>query len=222
MALLVFDLDGTLIDSAKDLAISMNATREHLQLAPLDPQLIYSFVGNGAAMLVKRALGPDADEELNKTALAFFLQYYRDHALEHTRLYDGVRELIDELAQNHTLAVLTNKPVKISRDILGALGLGPVFQPVYGGDSFPTKKPDPQGLLTILRETQTAAADAWMVGDSGVDVQTAKNAGVRSCGVLWGFQPDGCRAENPDLLIDEPGQLFKFLSAEAMRLREPA
>jgi len=222
MALLVFDLDGTLIDSAKDLAISMNATREHLNLAPLDPQLIYSFVGNGAAVLVKRALGPDADEELNKKALAFFLKYYRDHALEHTRLYDGVRELIDQLlAQNHTLAVLTNKPVKISRDILSALGLGPVFHPVYGGDSFPTKKPDPQGLLTILQETQMAVSDAWMVGDSGVDVQTAKNAGVRSCGVMWGFQPDGCRAENPDLLIDEPGQLFKFLNAEAMRLREP-
>jgi len=222
MALIVFDLDGTLIDSAKDLAISMNATREHLNLAPLDPQLIYSFVGNGAAMLVKRALGPEAGEALNKTALAFFLKYYRAHALEHTRFYDGVRELIDSLvAEGHTLAVLTNKPVKISLDILKALGVGPLFEPVYGGDSFPTKKPDPQGLLTILDETGTRAADAWMVGDSGVDVQTAKNAGVRSCGVLWGFQPDGCRAENPDLLIEEPGQLFKFLSAEAMRLREP-
>jgi phosphoglycolate phosphatase len=221
MSLLVFDLDGTLIDSAKDLAISMNATREHLNLPPLDPQLIYSFVGNGAAMLVKRALGPDADEELNKTALTFFLQYYRDHALEHTRLYEGVRELIDQLAEHHKLAILTNKPVKISRDIMAALDLGARFNPIYGGDSFPTKKPDPQGLLTILEETQTALHDAWMVGDSGVDAQTAKNAGIRSCGVTWGFQPEACRAENPDLLIDHPDQLFRFLNAEAIRVREP-
>jgi phosphoglycolate phosphatase len=221
MALFVFDLDGTLIDSAKDLAISMNATRQHLNLAPLDPQLIYSFVGNGAPTLVRRALGPDADEALNKTALDFFLKYYREHALEHTRLYDGVRELIDELAKHHRLAVLTNKPVKISRDILSALGLEPLFQPVYGGDSFPTKKPDPLGLLTIVEETKTPLRDTWMVGDSGVDMQTARNAGVRSCGVTWGFQPDTCKAENPDLLIDEPLQLFKFLNAEAIKLREP-
>jgi phosphoglycolate phosphatase len=220
--LIVFDLDGTLIDSAKDLAISMNATREHLQLPPLDPQLIYSFVGNGAAVLVRRALGPDADADLNAKALAFFLTYYRAHALEHTCLYAGVREVVEQLAAaNYALAVLTNKPVRISRDIIFALGLGQHFQHIYGGDSFPTKKPDPQGLLALLSETGTAAADAWMVGDSGVDVQTARNAGIHSCGVTWGFQPDACTAENPDVLIDQPAQLFKFLNAEAIKLREP-
>jgi len=221
MGLIVFDLDGTLIDSAEDLANSMNATREHLNLTPLDPQLIYSFVGNGAAMLVKRALGPDADEDLNKTALAFFLKYYHAHALEHTRLYEGVGEAVDQLALDHTLAVLTNKPVKISRDIIVALGLGKHFEHIYGGDSFPTKKPDPHGLLTIVEQAQTSPAAAWMVGDSEVDIQTARNAGVRSCGVTWGFHPDECKAENPDALVDRPDQLFKFLNADAMRFFEP-
>ena len=221
MTLIVFDLDGTLIDSAKDLAISMNATREHLNLQPLDPHLIYSFVGNGAAMLVKRALGPEADEELNKTALEFFLKYYRTHAMEHTHLYDGVREVLDRLAVDHTMAVLTNKPFRISRDIIAALGLAKHFRQVYGGDSFPTKKPDPQGLLAIIEEAGTLPANTLMVGDSEVDIQTARNAGVRSCGVTWGFHPELCQAENPDVMIERPDQLFKFLNAEAISFLEP-
>jgi phosphoglycolate phosphatase len=220
--LVVFDLDGTLIDSARDLAISMNATRENFDMPALDPRLIYSFVGNGAAMLVRRALGPDADEDLNQRALAFFLEFYREHALENTRLYAGVQEALEQLAaEGHRMAVLTNKPVKISRDIIAALGMAGHFKEVYGGDSFPTKKPDPQGLLALLKETGTLTSDAWMVGDSGVDIQTARNAGVRSCGVTWGFQPDACAAENPDVLIDKPDQLCKFLSAAAMSLRDP-
>lgn len=221
--LIVFDLDGTLIDSARDLAISMNATLEHLELSPLNPSLIYSFVGNGAAMLVRRALGPDASEELHSTALAFFLEYYRAHALEHTRLYDGVKEAIEEFdCAGHRMAVLTNKPVKISRDIITALGISQHLPLVYGGDSFATKKPDPLGLLTVLTAAQTSAQDTWMVGDSGVDIQTARNAGVRSCGVMWGFQPDACLAEHPDITVDEPSQLFKFLSAAEMSLVEPS
>jgi phosphoglycolate phosphatase len=220
--LIVFDLDGTLIDSARDLAISMNATREHLHLPPLDPTLIYSFVGNGAATLVRRALGPDASDEMNQQALAFFLRFYREHALENTRLYEGIGEVVEQLAvEGHSLAVLTNKPAKISRDIVAALGLAHQFNCIYGGDSFPTKKPDPHGLLTILKETRTEESQAWMIGDSGVDIQTARNAGVRSCGVTWGFQPGACAAENPDALVDQPSQLFKFLSAEAIKLRDP-
>ena len=124
-------------------------------------------------------------------------------------------------AEGHALAVLTNKPVKISRDIMNALGLGAQFKQVYGGDSFPTKKPDPQGLLVLLDDNRTARSDAWMVGDSGVDIQTARNAGVKSCGVTWGFHPEACAAENPDVLVEDPTQLFKFFSAEAMSLREP-
>ncbi len=212
--LIVFDLDGTLIDSAKDLAISMNATRKHLGMEPLDPELIYSFVGNGAAVLVKRALGPEASDEVNGQALAFFLKYYRAHALEHTHLYPGVRELVEELAgEGHTQAVLTNKPVKISRDIVAALGLSPYFSQTYGGDSFAAKKPDPIGLNTLMQEIRMEPAETMMVGDSGVDIQTARNAGVTACGVSWGFQPRAFETDKPDLLIDKPAELMRFVTA---------
>lgn len=210
--LIIFDLDGTLIDSAKDLAISMNATREHFGMPAIDPQLIYSYVGNGAAILVRRALGSEASEALLQEALVFFLKYYRAHALEHTQLYPGVREAVEQLSKGgHKLAILTNKPVRISFDIVGALRLQSYFMRVYGGDSFATKKPDPLGITTLMDETASASTDTVMVGDSAVDVQTARNAGVRSCGVAWGFQPEAFELEPPDLLVREPGELLTIV-----------
>lgn len=210
--LIIFDLDGTLIDSSKDLAISMNATRGYFGMSPLDPALIHSYVGNGAAVLVRRAMGPEASEELIQEALAFFLKFYRAHALENTRLYPGVQEVIDQLlASGHQMAVLTNKPVKISFDIVGALGLKQHFLRVYGGDSFPSKKPDPIGITMLMNDARVARAETLMVGDSGVDIQTARNAGVRSCGVAWGFQPEAFELDPPDLLIHKPGELLEVL-----------
>ena len=100
--LLIFDLDGTLIDSAKDLAITMNATRAHFGMPPLDPNLIYSYVGNGASVLVRRALGPDVSEALAEEGLRFFLRYYRAHALEHTQPYPGVPEMINSYLPRDT------------------------------------------------------------------------------------------------------------------------
>lgn len=212
--LIIFDLDGTLIDSAEDLAISMNATREHFGMARLDPELIYSYVGHGAAMLVRRALGPQASEVLVARALEFFLKFYRAHALEHTHLYPGVRELVSELfAARHELAVLTNKPVKISTDIVAALGLVKQFPRVYGGDSFTSKKPDPIGIKTLMSESAITADQTLMVGDSGVDVQTARNAGVKSCGVAWGFQPGSFEVDAPDVLIQQPSELLDIVAS---------
>jgi phosphoglycolate phosphatase len=211
--LIIFDLDGTLIDSGKDLAISMNATREFAGMAPLDPELIYSYIGNGAATLVRRALGEGATEELAQEALKFFLKYYRAHALEHTQLYPGVREMIEELdKKKHRLAVLTNKPQRISFDIIAALGLGKYFLRVYGGDSLPAKKPDPVGITTLMEETGATAEETMMVGDSAVDILTARNAGVRSCGVSWGFQPEGFKSNPPDFVIDGPQELLFSLT----------
>lgn len=210
--LIVFDLDGTLIDSSKDLALSMNAMLEHLGRRPLDPALIYSYVGNGAAVLVQRALGAGASEELLQEALKFFLKFYRAHSLEHTQLYPGVRAMIEDLAAaGHTQAILTNKPVRISFDIIGALGLQKYFMRVYGGDSFPAKKPDPIGVAALRNEADASADETLIVGDSGVDVQTARNAGVRSCGVAWGFQPEAFETDPPDLLIREPHELLAHL-----------
>lgn len=209
--LLIFDLDGTLIDSSEDLAISMNATREHFGMAPLDPQVIYSYVGWGAAVLVRRALGENAPEDTVQNALAFFLSFYRKHALEHTKLYPGIRQAVAELsAEGHKLAVLTNKPVRISRDIIASLDLLQHFAQIYGGDSFSNKKPDPVGITALMNELEAAQAATLMIGDSSVDVRTARNAGVRSCGVAWGFQPESFEDYPPDLLVQHPRELVKI------------
>ena len=211
--LIIFDLDGTLIDSSRDLAISMNATREHFGMTPLDPALIFSYVGNGAAVLVRRALGPDAPDKLVEQALKFFLGFYRAHALEHTRLYPGIRDVIEELAESgHKLSVLTNKPARISFDIIRALDLERYFIQVYGGDSFPTKKPEPAGVNALLKDADVPIDQTLLVGDSGVDVQTARNAGVRSCGVTWGFQPEAFQLDPPDILISQPQELLNVVN----------
>lgn len=210
--LIIFDLDGTLIDSSTDLAISMNATRTHFGLPPIEPALIYSYVGNGAPVLVERAMGADVPPATLPKALKFFLDFYRAHALEHTKLYPGVREVLLELANNgRRLAVLTNKPVRISADIIAALGLADYFMRVYGGNSFRVKKPDPAGVIALIEEAKTSPNETWFVGDSAVDVKTARNAGVRSCGVAWGFQPESFNQEPPDVLIRHPRELLTLL-----------
>jgi phosphoglycolate phosphatase len=214
--LIIFDLDGTLIDSSRDLATSVNATREHLDMSPLDPRLIHSYVGNGAAMLVRRALGPEVTDEMADRGLAYFLKYYRAHALQHTRCYDGVPELLRELADaGHRLAILTNKPAKISIDIVAGLGLSRYFFRVYGGDSLFAKKPDPEGIRLLMEEACEPGGATLMVGDSAVDVQTARNAGVRCCGVSWGIQPESFELYPPDFLIQSPRELLMELEANA-------
>lgn len=208
MDLLIFDLDGTLIDSKLDLAHSVNASRAHLGLAAIPNELVYSYVGEGAPVLIKRSLGPDASAEDNARALEFFLQYYQAHQLDNTVLYPGVKEALDRLKDyGATLAVLTNKPVKISHEIVSGLGLAGHFQCVYGGNSFEFKKPHPIGIHTIVNDTGLLPKHTVMVGDSGVDIQTARNAGVQSCGVSYGFQPETLVQYPPDFMIDHMGEL---------------
>lgn len=212
MDLLIFDLDGTLIDSKLDLAHAVNATRAHLQLPPLEHELIYSYVGNGAPVLIRRALGPEASDELVQQALEFFLAYYRDHMLDYTVLYPGVRETLAKLdSGGRRLAVLTNKPVRISAAILDGLDVGKHFFRVYGGNSFEQKKPHPVGIETLLRESGARKERTLMVGDSAVDIQTARNAGIPCCGVTYGFQPESLAADPPDFLIDRMDQILTAL-----------
>jgi phosphoglycolate phosphatase len=201
--LLIFDLDGTLIDSRLDLVHAVNATRAEAGRGPLPDTQIFSFVGNGAPVLVKRAMGPEASEEEVANALEFFLDYYRHHALDYTILYPEVGDALERLhASGAQLAVLTNKPVRISERIMKGLGLAPLFFRIYGGNSFDHKKPHPIGIEALRAEANAAVEDTWMVGDSWVDVQTARNAGVASCGVTWGFQPETFREFPPDVLVD--------------------
>ena len=212
MDLLIFDLDGTLIDSKLDLAQAVNATRSHMGMSPLENELVYSYVGNGAPVLIRRALGAQANELEIEEALEFFLEFYREHYLDYTLLYPGVRESLDRLRDaGKRMAVLTNKPVRISTAIIEGLGVGPHFFRVYGGNSFDFKKPHPIGVETLIREAGTTAARSLMIGDSSVDIQTARNAGVRSCGVTYGFQPETLADPAPDRLADRMEEVADWI-----------
>jgi phosphoglycolate phosphatase len=212
MDLLIFDLDGTLIDSKLDLAHAVNATRGHMGMPALEYERVYSYVGNGAPVLIRRVLGPDATEAQVEEALEFFLEYYRDHKLDYTVLYPGVLQALDRLLDAGVwMAVLTNKPVGISRAIVQGLGIGGHFRQVYGGNSFDFKKPHPIGIETLIMECVAARERTMMVGDSSVDIQTARNAKVKSCGVTYGFQPETLETVPPDLLVDRMEELADWV-----------
>lgn len=203
---LIFDLDGTLIDSKLDLALSINAMLEHMGRAALPHETIYSFVGNGAPVLVRRSLGKGATDADAERGLAYFLSHYRTHMLDNTVAYPGVREGL-ELLNGQAMAVLTNKPVRFSQAILDGLGLARYFRFVYGGNSFERKKPDPLGVEILLRDLSAAPREAMMVGDSEVDVRTARNAGIWACGVSYGLGVEGLAANLPDLMVDSLADL---------------
>ncbi len=203
MNLVIFDLDGTLVDSVQDLCNSVNATRTYMGLAPLPGPTVASYVGNGAPVLIRRAMGPHVTEAQIEESLAYFLGYYREHMLEHTRPYPGVVDALEQLRLRNTkMAVLTNKPERFSRDMCSGLGLGDYFFQVYGGNSFEQKKPDPIGIHTLVRECGGDPARTWMVGDSSTDVLTARNAGVKSVGVTYGISPESLKDAPPDVLLD--------------------
>ena len=213
--LLIFDLDGTLIDSRLDLIHSVNAMLRHFGRQELDGDVIASYVGDGAPALVRRALGTEDDEAFFRSALEYFLGYYRLHKLDHTTVYDGIPEALATLAQisngvQRLMAVLSNKPVNPSRDIIAAMGMGPYFVRIYGGNSFTTKKPDPLGAETILRETGVNAAEALMIGDSSIDVLTGRNAGLWTCGVTYGFAPHTLAEVAPDVVVERPRELAEL------------
>jgi phosphoglycolate phosphatase len=219
--LVVFDLDGTLIDSRQDLCNSVNATLENFGLKPLPEAVIASYIGDGAAMLIRRALdlpgelpaGTDADEKnaLFEKAFAFFLTYYRAHKLDYTHLYPGVLDSLEAVKftpdgadgfQLRAMAVLTNKPVGPAVAICEGLGIADYFFNIYGGDSFLTKKPNPEGLLALMAEAGVGPHETLMVGDSDVDILTARSAGVWSLGCSFGLSPETMHAASPDVVAD--------------------
>ncbi|MGB7264200.1 MAG: HAD-IA family hydrolase [Terracidiphilus sp.] len=226
LKLLVFDLDGTLIDSAQDLCNSVNATLREFNLSPLPDPAIAGFVGNGAPMLMRRSLAlagsvalGAVDEELFKKAYAFFLQYYREHKLDFTYAYDGVLDALKALHELHDapggpsriMAVLTNKPVRPARGICEGLGLAGYFLHIYGGDSFAVKKPDPLGLRSLMEETGAGPEETVMIGDSRVDVETARNAGAWAIGCAFGFGPQNLQETPPDVLVDSAAEWTEAL-----------
>ena len=214
----IFDLDGTLIDSRLDLVHSVNAALRHIGRPELPDDVIASYVGDGAPVLIQRALGGEAvDAALVQKGLQFFLSYYREHKLDHTTVYAGVKEALGAVQQNSShaspngsprrMAVLTNKPVIPSRAIVEALGLAPFFTQIYGGNSFATKKPDPEGARKLLEEARVRPEETAIVGDSHVDIETGRNAGLWTIGVTYGFAPHTLKNPVPDVLVDEPMEL---------------
>jgi phosphoglycolate phosphatase len=226
LKLLVFDLDGTLIDSAQDLCNSVNAALRECGLGPLPDPAIAGFVGNGAPMLMRRSLAlagnidpSKVSEDTFAKAYAFFLQYYREHKLDFTYAYEGVLDALKALHELHeapggpqrTMAVLTNKPVRPARGICEGLGLADYFLHIYGGDSFPLKKPDPLGLRSLMEETGATPEETVMIGDSKVDVETARNSGAWSVGCAFGFGPQNILDTPPDVLVDSAAEWRKAL-----------
>jgi phosphoglycolate phosphatase len=214
----IFDLDGTLIDSKLDLALSVNAARAHMGLEPLEHEEIFGYVGQGAPMLIRQSLGDRATNENVEIALKYFLEYYRDHMLDNTVTYPGVREALAELDGRSAagaalqMAVLTNKPVRFSRMILEGLGLSRYFAYVYGGNSFERKKPDPVGVEVLLRDFGRTPQEALMVGDSEIDILTARNAGIWACGVTYGLGSHHLAQHPPDLLVNNLEELPGLLT----------
>ncbi|MGH9474749.1 MAG: HAD-IA family hydrolase [Terriglobales bacterium] len=250
--MLIFDLDGTLIDSRADLVHSVNAALEALGRAPLPEETVGHYVGDGAAMLMQRSLGlappPDrsraplaphqprgrgrqklcasvdvtpvpppldaAQTALGARALELFLEYYQLHKLDCTELYPGVGAGLRALAAaGARLAVLTNKPVRPSREIVAHLGIADLFRAVYGGNSFKTKKPDPQGIRVLLEECEAEPRETVMIGDSSVDVLAGRNAGVWTVGVEYGFAPESLRLQPPDWSVPSFAALSQGLLA---------
>ena len=208
---LLFDLDGTLIDSKRDLVQSVNATLCQMGRPELPEDLVASYVGSGAPILISRALGGASSEEEQQRALRFFLAHYDAHKLDFTKEYPGVRETLEKL-RALPMAVLTNKPVNISVRILQGLGLAGFFRAIYGGNSFATKKPDPLGANKILSELDIAPAQAAMVGDSEVDVQTARNAGMISAIVNFGFGTHDRQMHPADVYLDRMEELVPLIA----------
>ena len=206
--LLVFDLDGTLVDSKEDLANAVNVALESFDLPPLPHPMIYSYVGDGATVLIRRALPPEKVDQLPEV-LDRFLAYYRRHLLDTTRAYPGVAGALRKWAGIYRMAVLTNKGMAMTQEILSGLSLDGYFFEVRGGDSFDTKKPDPEGLLHILREAGVEAREAIMIGDSRNDVLAGWAAGTVTCGVTYGLGTSRFAAHPPDFTVDRFPDLFR-------------
>lgn len=218
--LLIFDLDGTLVDSQLDLAHSVNATLRHFGRPELPVDVIATYIGDGAPMLVRRALNDPQDEEFFNDALNYFIAYYREHKLDNTYVYAGMKEALASIRAESDgrlkMAVLTNKPVRPSQGIIEGLGIADYFVHVYGGNSFPTKKPDPQGAQIIMDETRTRPEETVMIGDSHNDTLTARNASMWSIGCTYGLSPDSLKQAPPDVFIDAPHELVEALGFKGL------
>jgi phosphoglycolate phosphatase len=206
----VFDLDGTLVDSHRDLADATNALLVELGGAPLARETVASMVGDGAAVLVRRALTRAELDPDTPGALDRFLAHYDERLLATTKPYDGMVQTLDRLRPTHRLAVLTNKPTRATMRVLDGLGLADRFDGVIGGDTEHGRKPNPAGMFALVASAGVRPDETMLVGDSPIDLTTSRRAGVRICLARYGF---GYRFEPSDFdgtesFIDRPEDLM--------------
>ena len=214
--LVVFDLDGTLVDSRRDIAEAANRLIVECGAAPLPEEQVVRMVGEGVAVLVERATSAAGIHPVPEGALSRFMEIYSRGLLVHTRAYPGILEVVRDLARSTRLAVLTNKPRSSSVTILDALGLRPFFWRILGGDNPWGRKPDPEALCQLVAEAGVTADTTVLVGDSGIDLQTSRGAGTRVCLARYGFGYDAFPFEPLDgteLAVDAPSQLPSVLGS---------
>lgn len=212
---LLFDLDGTLVDSRADLVTSVNLTLTELGEKELDGERVIGFVGEGARLLVERSLravwGREPEAFEIEAGLDVFVRHYRKHLLDQTTLYPGVRETLDQLGR-YPMAIVTNKPHGLTLALLEGLGLRHHFRSVIGGDSLPERKPSPLMVLEAARQCGVAATRALMIGDSPVDIMAGQRAGAATCGYTGGFRRrEELASAGADFLIDHLTELLRFV-----------
>ena len=210
--LIIFDLDGTLIDSKRDIAFSVNETLKKMGLSPIPQEEVYGYVGNGVRPLIEQTMANNGMEADLPTAIGHFRELYIKHLLDTTIMFDGIREVLEHFRADKIMAVASNKPYRYVEKILDGLGMTSYFSSVKGGDNVEVKKPAPEMLDTIIKETGFDRDSCVFIGDSGVDIRTGKNAGVKTVGVTYGFRPTEEIMENkPDVLVDSPLKLKEVI-----------
>ncbi len=219
---LIFDLDGTLIDSVPDLTTALNCMADKLGLNSFDEDRVRGWVGNGAQILVKRALSgsreisDDIEEEYFKEALDIFFDCYQKHICEKTKLFYGVLDTLNILKDRvFKMSIVTNKPSKFTAPIIEELGIDRYFEVVIGGDDLPVKKPDPLPLLEVIKRADSSIDESLMIGDSKNDILAAKSAGIDSVGVTYGYNYDVPISDySPDLVIESMKELTEHLETK--------
>lgn len=208
--LIIFDLDGTLIDSRKDIANCVNWTLEEMGLPAIDHRLIYAYVGHGVRTLMEGAVREAHGSDGFDRALELFDKYYMDHLLDHTVLFKGMAEVLEHF-EAKDMAVITNKPQRYTDPIISGLGLDQSFGAVLGREACSNPKPHPDPVLKVLSSLPNAKERTIIIGDTEVDIEAGKQAGILTCGVLFGFgEAESVRQAEPDYLIDDVSVLTEL------------
>jgi len=208
---IIFDLDGTLVDSSRDISSAVNHVRKNYGLKELTVHEVIGCVGSGVTRLIELAVLPDSDVDPT-TLRTELLDFYSDHLLEETTTYPGITSLLEELAGGYRLAVATNKPLGLSQRIIKGLGMERVFSVIAAPETTGKGKPEPGMLQHISEKHQAAPTEIIMIGDSPIDIQVSRNFGCTACAVSWGYNlPEILHETKPDFMIHSPMALLDYL-----------